>query len=282
MGRFRGGLKLLGESWQVLKKDPELLVLTAISLVFTVGIFGGFFLSGIWHPTASHGRIHWNASMVWLVPVLVVGQVVGTFVSAAIIGMANIRLDGGDPTLRDGLRIAARNFPRLLGWSLFASTVGFVIRTFEERLPLAGRISAAIAGIAWQLATVLVIPVLLSESVGILGALKRSATLFKQRWGEEVTGMGGIAGVFAVFMLPVAIVGGVLIAVSPAVGIGIIVTAFVLMMVAAGAVGGIFTAALYRYAVAGEAAGPFTEGDMRNVFPRKPLSIRRWWRRRRG
>ena len=48
------------------------------------------------------------------------------FFNSALVGAAMIRLDGGDPTLRDGLRIAAGKALPILGYAAIAATVGTV------------------------------------------------------------------------------------------------------------------------------------------------------------
>lgn len=46
------------------------------------------------------------------------------FANTALVGAALIRLRGGDPTMRDRLEIAARNFISILGYALIAATIG--------------------------------------------------------------------------------------------------------------------------------------------------------------
>lgn len=84
-------------------------------------------------------------------PVFAAGSVVPTFINAAVVGMANTRLEGGDPTLRDGLRLAAAKFPKLLRWWFVSLVVGFVLHAVLARLRLAGRIASLTLGLTWYL-----------------------------------------------------------------------------------------------------------------------------------
>ena len=61
--------------------------------------------------------------------------------------------------------------------------VGTAIRMLEERLGLLGRILGFAGGLAWVVATYLVIPVLAFEDVGPIEAIKRSSSMFKNRFG---------------------------------------------------------------------------------------------------
>ncbi len=72
--------------------------------------------------------------------------------------------------------------------------------------------------------------------------------------------------------IPILIVGGLLTAAAPPVGIALTVIG-VLMAVGA-ACSGVFNAALYRYATTGDASGAFTEDDLNGSFrPRRRARI---------
>ena len=58
------------------------------------------------------------------------------FFNSALVGAAMIRLDGGDPTVRDGLRIASSRIGQILGYAAIAATVGLILRLIEERAVL--------------------------------------------------------------------------------------------------------------------------------------------------
>ena len=49
------------------------------------------------------------------------------FFNAALVGAAMIRLDGGDPTLSDGLRLAASRWTSILGYAAIAATISSLI-----------------------------------------------------------------------------------------------------------------------------------------------------------
>jgi hypothetical protein len=90
-----------------------------------------------------------------------------------------IRLDGGDPMLADGLKIAVAKIYPILGYAFVAATVGIVLRVIQERVGWLGQIIVGLVGLAWTFATYLVVPVVVARAVGPLEAVKESATLFK-------------------------------------------------------------------------------------------------------
>ena len=87
-------------------------------------------------------------------------------------------------------------------WALVAATVGMILRTIEERMGLIGRIIMKIIGVAWALACYFVVPVLAFEDLTPFSAVKRSAKLFRDTWGERVAGGFSIGMVFLLLALP--------------------------------------------------------------------------------
>src|SRR5947199_9696343 len=73
---------------------------------------------------------------------------VSIYFNAAVMGAAMIRLNGGDPTISDGLKVANENLRRIAGWALLSATVGLILRAIADRPGSIGRISARCAGAA--------------------------------------------------------------------------------------------------------------------------------------
>ena len=169
------------------------------------------------------------------------------FFNAGLIACAEIRMEGGDPGVSDGLRAAWARLPAIAGWAVLAATVGLVLRLIEERSNIAGQIAAALAGMAWSLTSFLVVPILVIENEGPISALRRSASMLKTTWGEQIIGNFSFGLIFMLLALP-----GVLLMVA---GIGggnvpVIIMAVVYFLVIAlvqSALQGIFQAALYLY-----------------------------------
>ena len=118
---------------------------------------------------------------------------------------------------------------------------------------------------AWSLVTFLAVPVIAIEGTGPFETLKRSASIFRQRWGQQITGNIAIgAAIFLIGVLPAAllIVAGIALWSSAAflgallVVIGALVLAIAMLI--SRALSGVFGVALYRYALDGQAVGGFT------------------------
>ena len=127
---------------------------------------------------------------------------------------------------------------------------------------------------AWGLATFLVVPIVALEGLGPLAALDRSASLFRQKWGEQLVGTASIGLLFALLgTLPaVALMFLGFASGSGTLAIALVVVG-VLIAVAAGVLGSaaraVFSVALYRYASGTGATGPFTEDDLEGAVGRK-------------
>jgi Family of unknown function (DUF6159) len=264
VGRIRSGFKLLGQSWSVIKRDPELIAVIAVGFIAQVAIFLVlFFLAFSRAPHLADFRF---PRFLWLYPIMFASGIVGSLAGATVIAAAIERLEGRDPSLRTAFALALKQLPKLLWWSLIAMTVGLVIQLIAERLKLGGRLLALLAGVSWAAATTLIVPVLLYEDRPVLDSVGRSASLIKKRWGEGVTGYGSAAVALAVAILPITMVGVVITPFAPAVGITVMVIGFVGTIVVGGAVGQVFTAALYLFAADGVVAAPFDRIQLENQY----------------
>lgn len=273
MERIGRSWRLVAASWGVLRRDRELMLYPVISgsatLIVTVLLVFPVITSG---RLADDGSSLTIADLVLLFAAYLLGYVITIFFNAALVGAASIRLQGGDPTLGDGLRIAFARLPAILGWALIAATVGMVLRAVAERGGVLGALASSIVGLAWNLVTFLVVPVLVVEDVGPIEAARRSATLLRRTWGEQIAGNVGVGLVFGLAMVAV-VIGGVALAtalasIEPWLGIGAAalgVLTVVVLAVLASALGTVFSAALYRFAVTGD-AGAFGESTLRGAF----------------
>jgi len=262
MGKFSRSWQLVKQSFAILRSDKQLMlfpVLSTVSCFIVTAIIatGGAFLllPARAAALAAGEQFHPNQSPLFLPGMFflyVVNYFVIVFFNVALVGVANSRLMGGTWTFRDGLELAWERKGTILQWALVAATVGVILRTLEERMGLIGRIIMRIIGIAWTLACYFVVPVLAFEDLTPIEAVKRSAKLFHDTWGEKVIGGFSLSLVSMMLMLPG--VGFVILATflgglsGLLLGLALMFIYFLLLSVFMSAVGGIFNAALYRYA----------------------------------
>lgn len=201
-----------------------------------------------------------------------VSAYVAIFFNAALISQANIALKGGDPTVAGGLRTAGSMAGRLLPWALLTATVSLILRMIEERLGFIGRIIAGMIGMAWNLVTYLVLPVVVLEGATTKPAVKRSMDMFRGTWGENVLGNVGIGAIGFLLFLPcilLVVLGAVAGGAVAWVLFALAVLWFLASIVVTSALSGIYQTALYHYAASRTVPQEFAAADLGHAFPPK-------------
>lgn len=270
MSTFSRSWNLVKASWSVLRDDKELIVFPIVSAIALILVTLAFAVPGFFLYAAGGNEI---LGYVLLFLFYLVQYTVITFANSALVGAALIRLRGGDPTLGDGFQIAFSRLGTIVGYALIAATVGMILQALSRRGAL-GDIVRSIIGLAWNLATYLVVPVLVVENVGPIDAVKRSAGLLKRTWGEQMVGGAGMGFVFFILFLLATLLAGA----GVFLGISLNVVALIVASIVAGALayialalfsstlGGIYSAAVYRYAAEGETSKQFAPELIRNAF----------------
>src|ERR1044072_8372067 len=179
---------------------------------------------------------------------------------------------GEEATVSDGLAVARSRFNQICGWAALSTAIGVFMGALENQGGIAGTIAARLVGMAWSLVTFIAVPVIAIEGTGAFATLKRSGGLFRERWGQQITGNLAIGGaVLLLGMLPsgILVAAGVVVWASASflgallVVLGVI--GFAVSMLISNALSGIFGVALYRYALDGEAKGGFTAEELESA-----------------
>jgi Family of unknown function (DUF6159) len=271
MSRIRRGWRLTKKSWGVLREHRELvrfpLYGAAATIVCAVIVVGpGLYL-------IDDGEVWFGG------PLAVIGfyllALIGFYFSVGLAACADMIFHGRKATVGDGLAVSRERFSQIAGWAAVSTVVGLVLSALENQGML-GQIFSRVLAVGWSLITFLAAPVIAFEGTGPFETLKRSSSLFKSRWGQQITGNIAIGGAVALFgILPSAllVVAGVMVWASAGfvgallVVIGVI--GFAISVLISSALSGIFGVALYRYALDGEAVGGFTSEEMESAVRRK-------------
>ena len=270
MGSISRGFRLARASWLVVKKDRELLWLPVISFLCSLVVMVVFGLGAVGIGLPKQGETASPGLYVLGFFLYVALSFVTIYFNAAVIGTAMKRLRGEDAKISDGLALARQHIGKIFVWAVLTATVGMILRQLQERAGIVGRILIGIVGIAWSVLTYFVVPVLLFEPVGVGESIKRSTQIFRERWGEQFIGNATITLAVILIGIPVVLVGALLAAVVPPVGILVLIVSVGALMAVGAACSGVFNAALYRYATTGEASGAFSVEDMNASFrPRR-------------
>ncbi len=268
MSRIKRGWGLTKKSWALLNGNRELIRFPLYGAIATVPLAILFLGPGLYLLDKD--------SLAGAIPLLVIGvyvlSVVGFYFSVGLAAAANMIFNGEQATVSDGLAVARANFSQICGWAALSTAISVLMGVLENQGGIAGNIAARLVGMAWSLVTFLAVPVIAIEGTGPIETLKRSASIFRQRWGQQITGNIAIgAAVFLIGVLPAVllIVAGVALW-SSASFLGallVVVGALVLAiaMLVSRALSGVFGVALYRYALDGQAVGGFTSAELESA-----------------
>jgi hypothetical protein len=279
MSRFRQGFELAGISWRTLRSDRSLIAFPVLGGISVLAFGAAFVIPGALLVSGDGGNGATALAIVLFAIAAYLAAFIGTFFSVALAACAARALEGHRTTVREGLAAARHRVPQIAGWAAVVATINLIIRAIESRFEGVGAsILAALGGLAWSLVTFLAVPVIAFEGTGPWATLRRSSSIFRERWGQQVGGLAATSGVVALFgVIPgiLMIFGGFALAPAAA-GIALIVIGIVVVVVAsvlAGVLSQILAVALYRFAAEGVAVGPFTEEQLRSVV--RPRGLRR-------
>ena len=264
---------IMSAAWQILWEDKALLLLpiasSACLMLLTASFAVPAILGALTGASMSDGLQElesWSYVGMFLFYVVTYG--VAIFFNAALAICVLRKLEGKQATILDGLREALSCFPQILGWALVSATIGVVLKTIERRSGFVGNMVARVLGLAWTVATFLVVPVLVAERKGALDAIQTSVQLLRRTWGEDLLAGLGFGLLYFFWAIPGAfafVIGAGMIATHPILAIAIMVLAilyFPLLGLVLSTTSTIFDVVLYRYA----STGTITPGFDRDLL----------------
>ena len=272
MSRIRRGWELTKKSWGVLRSHRSLVRFPLFggvaSIALTIILLGpGLYL-------IDDGEIAPGA------PLVVIGvyllAFVGVYFGVGLAACADLIFRGEEASFGDGMAVARSRLPQIAGWAALSATVGLLLSALQNQGGVLGAIVGRVLDVGWTLVTFLAAPVIAFEGTSAFSTLRRSGSIFKERWGQQITGNIAIGGaVFLLGMLPaiLLVVAGIAIWTSSGFGGAILVALgvviFAISALISQALSGIFGVALYRFATEGEAVGGFTPAELDTAVKRK-------------
>jgi hypothetical protein len=289
--RFARGWSMAKASFKVLQAHPKLLalpVLSAITMIAALGALFGIFMfeAGSFQGA---GRLIKNLEHTWdthqvaaAAGLIALGWLftsLSLYFNAALVFCVLRAFNGTAPSIREGLRIAAGRLPQIVGWAFVATAVGTLIsviqETLKDKLGFLGSFLGGLLDFAWAAVTYFVLPVLVVEALGPVGAVKRSSSILKKTWGETATGSVGLGAIGFLLCVPAFLVVALGILLASKTGVAgfaavLFTLAFVYIVAVVtvmGTLGTVFQTGLYVYATTGKT--PFDETLMQAAFQPK-------------
>ena len=268
--RVSNTFKMMKSCLDVLKKDRELIlfpVFAAISVaIFVLILSAGGYLDNL--DTEQGGSLAPLILLIFGANFLIV------FFNSALVSAALERLRGGDPNVKSGLSHAIKHIHHIFFWSIIVTIVAIliaIIRGDRRENSIFREIFASIIQAGWAMMTFFVVPIIVSENIGPINAIKRSTSLFKQTWGDQVVANFGF-GIFQLFGVLLGVVVGWFFGLfSPLLGAILGGSLAVMSVAIIYTLEGIYKAALYEFAL-GEKPLEFQQEDLRTAYQRKVAS----------
>ena len=230
MNKFQRSWALMKSSLSVIARNKELLVFPIVVFCCTVAIVAFFLAPPLLRPTGNPytSAQHWQTiyhslfkstgnnsqvvftrgAVVYMTLLYFVAMFIATFCNVAFYHEIMAALSGQPVSIVRGLRFAGTRLPSILVWTLFAGLVGLLIKTIEERMQIVGQIVGKIVGIAWSIAAVFAVPVIVRQesTLNPLAILRNSAGALKRTWGEALIGYVGLSFANGLIAIATAIV----------------------------------------------------------------------------
>ncbi|QDW66571.1 DUF6159 family protein [Luteimonas granuli] len=270
--KFSRSWDMVKASAAVLRSDRELMLFPVLSGLATLLVLASFALPTFALGLFSDGFGVAGAMLAFAFYFCTYSVMI--FFNCALVGAAMIRLEGGDPTLADGFAAARARLGPIFGYAAIAATVGVLLQALKGKdNNFIVRLIGSGAGMAWTLATFLVVPVLVSRDIGPVDALRQSIALLKRTWGENAVGQVGIGAAFGLLSVGAVMLSVLLVVLAAqasaalAIVVGVACLLGVLLLgVYQAALTGIYSAVLYRYAMSHEVPPAFQGTDIAHVF----------------
>jgi hypothetical protein len=231
-GRLSRGWSMARASFAVLKQHPKLLVLPVFSGVIFLVVVGAILVTLLPQLGVAYNATHsiWNVlgdgntGNIWfytgVFAVVFALATVSIFFNVALIHCALRCHAGEEPSIRAGLATAVALLPQILGWALVATTIGVALSMIQDYLKnylgFLGSLLGGVLELSWAVVTYFVVPVLVTEKVGPVTAVKRSAAILRSKWGESLAGETrfGLFGALFSILAALTFAGGLAITLS--------------------------------------------------------------------
>jgi hypothetical protein len=300
VGRMRFNWRLVGATFQVLRRNTDLLIFPIVGLL-ALGLVIALWLGSILVWADFQIDVVWAAPLWEKMAAVSLFYLFSYFVvfsaNTALIGTAMLLLEGKQPTLLDGWRIAYTHKSTIFTYALLMATVGLLLRLLSRWVGQVGRFAVPMAqrviifaglGLAWHVVPVLVIPVLIAEEIDPVAAIRRSSQLVTHTWGEGVVQN---ANLWLIFILPLVLIlaagAATIVWISRNVQevwmtatLYVVVMLITLIFLIGSALTDIFSVVIYRYTRAMPIPDPFEPDMLSNAFHSRPSRILRFIRRR--
>ncbi|MDF0644890.1 MAG: DUF6159 family protein [Nitrospira sp.] len=276
---------ILAAAWRILKEEKTLLLLPLASsvcvLLLTAVVAAPAIIEGFTGMPVPDDVPHVGSANAFGLFFLYVSTYgVGVFFNAALALAVLRKFEGRSESVSTALSEAVSLLPQIVGWAVVSATVGVLLKGIERRSGMIGGLVVRMLGLAWSVATFLVVPVLVAQRTGPFDAIKESVQLLRRTWGENILAGLGFGVLYFFWALPgvfAFVIGAGLVPTHLATAILIMALAicyFPVLGLVLSTLSTIFDVVLYRYAKFGAVAPGFDRTLLEASFTPKTGSGR--------
>jgi len=270
--RLSNGWNISMNIFKVLRANKQLIIfpiLSSISLMLVLLSFVTIVMAGVGWDVENIPEPGQATSILFLFLYYLVNYFVVVFFNMSLIHCTHLYFKGEPVTIEAGVKFSASRIGAIFWWSMFAATVGTILRLVQENLGWVGKIIIGLIGVVWSIATFFVVPIIAYENVGPIDAFKKSAQMMKEKWGESL-GSGFSFGL--VHFIGFMVVGGGLFLIgsifNPLIGMVLAVLGVLLVSAVVSAAQTIFVSAVYHN-ITGDPTEHFNQQMIDSLFREK-------------
>ena len=274
--RLSNGWQLAKTSLAIIEEEKSLLlfpVLSTLALIMVCATFfgGGYFIFGeellAAADTAETGTGTSPFAYVLAFCYYFVTYFVIIFFNSALVHCAVQVLNGEETSLSAGLEFATSKLDKILAWTSIAATVGLLLKILQSNEKI-GQIAAMIIGAGWSILTFFVVPVILYEDKDVIGSVKRSGSIMREKWGESLGANFGFGFINFIAILLIGVLSVVLAQINIVLAIIVGILSLLLLGTVMSAAQTVFLAAIYQH-VNNKPTGRFDENVLDDAFMTK-------------
>jgi hypothetical protein len=252
---------LMSDAWNFLKQNKDLFWYPVINLLIAIPIM----------LVIVAGFLTFGTQPYFWVSYLLAGGMYLLFLFLAILTNASMvfsimqRLENKPCSMADAYTAMIKRWPALLGWVAISATIGALLHALERHTVLQ-LIARFIVGIVWGSCTYLVMPILVSNNVGPITAIKESVKLVGKNKRKVFGAFGKVVGLS---LLAVLAIGAFMLVALPflfGAGIAIMVLAFLAIMLLSACFTGVVQSALYLRLHDNKAISAFNNDQLNAAF----------------
>ena len=182
---------------------------------------------------------------------------------------------GGDPNVGSAMNHALKHIHHIFIWSIIVTIVAILIAIVKgdrREGSFVRQILGSMLQYGWTMMTFFVVPIIVAENMAPISAIKKSSSLFKQTWGDQVTANFGFGIIQILAIMISGAIGWFFGLLNPTLGIGIGALFAAISVSVVYTLEGIYKAALYEFAL-GEKPLEFEQHDLSRAYTAKAVAV---------